>query len=236
MPEGLASFAESCWTGGKERNWTDYAAFEKKLIHHRDTHLKDWNMRWVANAHIPWKVSVSDSNGNTIIDGVETYGGCVDLNKFCNNNGVAPGKERIEAYLTTTIHVEKDTVITAWIGFDSPARSNRKSDGIGEQGKWEFSARIFVEDTEVFPAKPWNEPGKYRYHYNTWHKDPNELPYTNEQFFWTREPAQITLKAGSNTVRLYCPRVFDANVWIAAFVPITVNTDGSISEVKGIKY
>lgn len=236
MPEGLASFAESAWLGGEERSWDDYVTFEKKLIHHRDIHLTDWNMRWVANGHIPWQITVSNSNGNTLINEVETLGGCVDLNKFCNENGVVPGKERIEAYLTTSIYVEKDTVITAWIGFDSPARSNRKSDGIGEQGKWEFSARVFVENTEIFPAKPWNEPGKYRYHYNTWHRDPNELPYTNEQFFWTREPAQIPLKAGSNTIKLHCPRVFDANVWIAAFVPITVNTDGSISEAKGIKY
>lgn len=236
MPEGLLSFAESSWIGGSQRSWTDYIEFEEKLIHHRDVHLKEWPMRWAANGHIPWQITVSDSNGNTIIERTETYGGCVDLNKFCKDNGVTPGKERIEAYLTTNIHVEKDTVITAWIGFDSPARSNRKSDGIGEQGKWEFSARAFVGETEIFPAKPWNEPGKYRYHHNTWHREPNELPYTDEQFFWTREPAQIPLKAGNNTIKLYCPRVFDANVWIAAFVPITVNTNGSISEAKGIKY
>ena len=41
MPEGLASFAESCWTGGSERGWEDYLTFENKLIHHRDIHLKD---------------------------------------------------------------------------------------------------------------------------------------------------------------------------------------------------
>ena len=236
MPEGLLSFAESSWIGGPQRSWTDYIEFEKKLIHHRDVHLKEWPMRWAANGHIPWQITVSDSNENTIIEETGIYGGCVDLNKFCKDNGVTPGKERIEAYLTTNIYVDKDTVITAWIGFDSPARSNRKSDGIGEQGKWEFSARAFVGETEIFPAKPWNEPGKYRYHHNTWNRDPNELPYTDEQFFWTREPAQIPLKAGNNTIKLYCPRVFDANVWIAAFVPITTDSDGSISEAHGIRY
>lgn len=236
MPEGLLSFAESSWTGGAERNWEDYQRFERKLIHHRDTHLKEWPMHWVANGHIPWQVTVSDSNGSTMIKSTETYGGCVDLNKFCKDNGVTPGKERIEAYLTTNIHVDKDTVITAWIGFDSPARSNRNSDGIGEQGKWEFSARVFAGETEIFPTKLWNEPGKYRYHYNTWHREPNELPYTDEQFFWTREPAQIPLKAGNNTIKLYCPRVFDANVWIAAFIPITTTHDGTLSEAQGIRY
>ena len=236
MPEGLLSFAESSWIGGLERCWEDYKEFEKKLIHHRDSHLKDWPMRWAANGHIPWQITVSDSNRNTLIESTEAQGGYIDLNKFCKDNGVTPGKERILAHLTTNIYVERDTVITAWVGFDSPARSNRKSDGIGEQGKWEFSARAFVGENEIFPAKPWNEPGKYRYHHNTWHREPNELPYTDEQFFWTREPAQIPLKAGMNTIKLECPRVFDANVWIAAFVPITTDSDGSISEAHGIRY
>ena len=236
MPEGLLSFAESCWTGGPERSWEDYRNFERKLIRHRDIHLQEWPMRWAANGHIPWQITISGSDGTVLIKNTEAYGGCVDLNMLCKENGITPGKERIEAYLTTTIHVEKDTVITAWIGFDSPARSNRNSDGIGEQGKWEFSAKAFVEETEIFPAKPWNEPGKYRYHYNTWHREPNELPYTDEQFFWTREPAQIPLKSGSNTIKLHCPRVFNANIWIAAFIPVAINSDGSVSEAHGIRY
>ena len=62
------------------------------------------------------------------------------------------------------------------------------------------------------------------------------MPYTDEQFFWTREPAQIPLKAGWNTIRLYCPRVFDAAIWIAAFVPVTQAGDGSVSEATGIRF
>lgn len=236
MPEGLLSFAESSWTGGPERSWEDYIGFERKLIHHRDVHLTEWPMRWVANGHIPWKITVSDNNGDTLIESSERYGGCVDLNKFCKENGISAGNERIEALLTTEIYAEKDTVITAWIGFDSPARSNRQSDGIGEQGRWELSARVFVGDTEIFPAGEWKEPGRYRYHYNTWHKEPNELPYTDEQFFWTRDPAHIPLKAGWNSIRLYCPRVFNANIWIAAFIPVSAETDGFISEAHGLRY
>ena len=136
--------------------------------------------------------------------------------------------------MTTELSVSRDTVITAWVGFDSPARSNRMSDGIGEQGKWDGSARVFAEDTEIFPPKPWNEPGKYRFHFHTWHKEPNEMPYTDEQFFWTREPAQIPLKAGKNTITISCPRVFNAAIWIAAFVPMTQDGNGHVSEATGI--
>lgn len=251
MPEGLLSFSQSSWKGGMGYGWTNpylYPAegteaydaltgFEKKIAVHRDMFLKAWDMRWVANASIPWKVRISPpENSNCLPVEAQAWGGCIDLNELCKVNGVTPGADRIHATLTTEIFVQNDTVITAWTGFDSPARSNRMSDGIGEQGKWEWSAQVFAGDTEIFPPKPWNEPGKYRYHYPTWHKQPNEEPYTDEQFFWTREPARIPLKAGWNTITLECPRVFNAAIWIAAFVPVTQAEDGSVTEATGIRY
>lgn len=250
MPEGLLGFAQGCWGGGKGHGWNDpyllpgpgtqahedLVTFEKKISLHRETFLKDWDMRWVENAHIPWKVSISDKDGNVLSADVEAWGGCIDLNALCKANGITPGTDRLDVNMTTEIYAGKDTTITAWVGFDSPARSNRMSDGIGEQGKWECSARVFSGETEIFPPKPWNEPGKYRFHYPTWHKEPNEMPYTDEQFFWTREPARIPLKAGWNTITLNCPRVFNAAIWIAAFVPVTQTEDGTVSEASGITY
>lgn len=238
MPEGLLSFAESSWKGGNGYADAHEAliAFEEKLSLHREVFLKEWNMRWVANAHIPWKVNVADSEGNDLIKDVPAWGGCIDLNALCRAEGVVPGSDRLMVTMTTEISVKKDTVITAWIGFDSPARSNRMSDGIGKQGKWECSARVFAGETEIFPAMPWNEPESYQFHYPTWHKAPNEMPYTDEQFFWTREPAQIPLKAGKNTITLYCPRVFNAAIWVAAFVPVNQDENGYVSEPSGITY
>lgn len=238
MPEGLLSFAESSWKGGNGYADAHEAliAFEEKLSIHREVFLKEWDMRWVANAHIPWKVNVADSEGNDLIKDVPAWGGCIDLNALCRAEGLIPGSDRLMVTMKTEISVKKDTVITAWIGFDSPARSNRMSDGIGKQGKWECSARVFAGETEIFPAMPWNEPESYQFHYPTWHKAPNEMPYTDEQFFWTREPAQIPLKAGKNTITLYCPRVFNAAIWIAAFVPVNQDENGYVSEPSGITY
>lgn len=300
MPEGLLSFSESSWKGGDGYGWHNpnllppagsYAhdcllQFEEKLTRHRDAFLQAWDVRWVANAHIPWKATLYDADGQTLVSNTEAWGGCIDLNALCKANGVQPGNEPITVELSTEITVERDTLIRAWVGFDSPARSNRMSDGIGQQGHWENNARVFISQegstandlaassgssalnavasaaaiqstiseatagatsgtttststplasscnealstvssaasyTEIFPAKPWNEPGQYRFHYPTWHKAPNEMPYTDEQFFWTREPALIPLKAGTNTITLICPRVFNAPIWIAAFVPL----------------
>ena len=51
-----------------------------------------------------------------------------------------------------------------------------------------------------------------------------------------REPARIPLKAGWNTIRMECPRVFDAYVWMTAFVPVTQSPDGKVREASGIKF
>ena len=269
MPEGLLGFAESGWVGGDRYGcenptlmpqagtlaYDKLVEFERKIAIHRDMFLTDWSVRWVANAHIPWNVQilaqeVNEARGEPkVLVDTKVWGGCVDLSAMCKSMGIINEKwalvddrlTGLEARLTTEIYVERDTVITAWVGFDSPARSNRRSDGIGEQGMWECGARVFVTHEtcpvqEIQPAQPWNEPGKYRYHHNTWHREPNELPYTDEQFFWMREPASVPLKAGWNTIEICVPRIELARTWIAAFVPLTVDLNGRVSEPSGITF
>ena len=140
----------------------------------------------------------------------------------------------MDAWAETTLYAERDTVISVMIGFDVPARSNRKSPGIGHQGYWEMDGRVFVNGEEIFP-EPWNEPGKYTYYYDTWGSAPAEIPYTDEQFCWMRAPKKIALKAGKNTVRLYCPILLDTN-WVTTFIPVTVDSKGHLSEVRGIRF
>ncbi|MBQ5875714.1 MAG: hypothetical protein IIW60_07575, partial [Alistipes sp.] len=63
------------------------------------------------------------------------WGGVIDLHAICKVNGVTPNAE-MEAWLKTEIYVPRDTVITAMVGFESPSRANRISNGIGKQGRW----------------------------------------------------------------------------------------------------
>ena len=251
MPEGMLGFARSSWCGCKGFDGSDtylfpapgteaYEAlteFEESMAYHRDNFLDGWNMRWVANAAIPWEASITCGDSLT---SAKAWGGCVDLNALCARYEI-PADRPAEVILSTEIFAERDTVITAWVGFDSPSRSTRMSDGIGEQGLWENGGRVHVfhsdgTSEEVFPAKPWDEPGAYRYHRHTWHQAPNELPYTDEQFFWMREPAQVPLKAGWNKVQLTCPHRFKASNRQAAFIPLTLRPDGSVSEPTGIHF
>ena len=252
MPNGMIAFAESFWSGGKRLSLSDevlvpdpgttfYNAlleFEQKLMYHRDHFLYDWDMRWVANASIPWLVTLPQARGTDMdeMDWKPVRGGVIDMFALCRKYNVAL-QPTMDAWMTTEIHVEKDTVISAWVGFETPNRSDRMSDGIGYQGYWESQGRLFVNDQEIYPPKPWKEPGKYRYYDHTFARAPEEYPYTNEQFCWMREPAQVPLKAGWNKIKLYCPRVFpNVNSWIVTFIPISVDSHGHVSEATGLYF
>ena len=251
MPEGMLAFAERFWVGGKGYGLEsedlipspdsdahkDLVEFEQRLSYHRDNLLKDYDIRWVANASLPWQVTIPATKGTPIeqMKWTKAWGGAIDLHAICKVNGVKIETE-MEAWLKTEIYATRDTVITAMVGFESPSRANRISNGIGKKGLWEADGRLIVNGIDIYPSKEWNEPGKYNYHYNTWHKPENEEPYTDEQLFWTREPAYIPLKAGWNTIMLYAPRLFNINNWVAAFIPVEVDKDGRLHEVEGIKF
>ena len=251
MPEGLLAFAERFWVGGEgydlqnedlipaphSNGHKDLIEFEKRLAYHRDNMLTDYNVRWVANAALPWQVTIPAPKGTPVqqMQWTKAWGGVIDLHAICKVNGVTPNAE-MEAWLKTEIYVPRDTVITAMVGFESPSRANRISNGIGKQGRWEANGRLVVNGIDIHPAKEWNEPEKYHYRYNTWHKPENEEPYTDEQLFWMREPALVPLKAGWNTVMLYAPRLFAINNWVAAFIPVYIDDKGRLHEVEGLKF
>lgn len=250
MPEGAAAFAERFWVGGEgygleiedlipspeSKAHKDLVDFEKRLIYHRDNFLADYDTRWVANASQPWRVTIPAVKGTPMsqMKWTKAWGGVIDLHALATANKVEL-KPQMEAWLETEIYVERDTVITAMVGFESPARSNRISDGIGKQGRWEAEGQLFVNGIEIFPSFDWQEPEKYRYHFNTWGHPGGEIPYTDEQLFWTRTPSRIPLKSGWNKIRLHSSRLFNINNWVAAFIPVSIDQNGKLSEAKGIR-
>ena len=250
MPEGAAAFAERFWVGGEgygleiedlipspeSKAHKDLVDFEKRLIYHRDKFLADYDTRWVANASQPWRVTIPAVKGTPMsqMKWTKVWGGVIDLHALAAANKVEL-KPQMEAWLETEIYVERDTVITAMVGFESPARSNRISDGIGKQGRWEAEGQLFVNGIEIFPSFDWHEPEKYRYHFNTWGHPGGEIPYTDEQLFWTRTPSRIPLKSGWNKIRLHSSRLFNINNWVAAFIPVSIDQNGKLSEAKGLR-
>lgn len=249
-PAAVASFAEGIWQGGKNMPINDtslmpakgspydlrIADWERRFSYHRDHFLTDWDTRWVANSQMTWRVALPERRGADPdkMTWVEARGGCLNMGAIARKNNVKLTNS-MDAWAETKLYAERDTVIRAIVGFDSACRSNRISSGIGEQGYWEADGRLFVGDVEVFPPVPWKEPGKYNYPHNAWSDPYSEMPYTLEQLFWMREPAYLPLKAGWNTIRLYCPRLLNWRDWYVTFLPVTLSPDGRLSEAQGIR-
>lgn len=213
MINGMMVYAERFWNGG-EGSWDELSEFEDKMSYHKSHIVKNHDVRWHPNATTSWKIKI---DGN---DTLYTRGGAVDVNDLCTENSITVG-DTVSAWAFTNINSECDTTIKVWVGFEAAARSNRISGGIGPQGKWENQGRLFVNDEEYFPAQKWNEPEKYKFHFNTWHKPEEELPYTDEQFYWMREPLSIDLKQGDNEIKLYIPKTFRGQRWSFGFLKVT---------------
>lgn len=213
MINGMMVYAERFWNGG-EGSWDELSEFEDKMSYHKSHIVKNHDVRWHPNATTSWKIKI---DGN---DTLYARGGAVDVNDLCTENSITVG-DTVSAWAFTNINSECDTTIKVWVGFEAPARSNRISGGIGPQGKWENQGRLFVNDEEYFPTQKWNEPEKYEFHFNTWHKPEEELPYTDEQFYWMREPLSIDLKQGDNEIKLYIPKTFRGQRWSFGFLKVT---------------
>jgi len=212
MINGMMVYAERFWNGG-EGSWEELAEFEDKMSYHKDNIVNNHDVRWHPNATTSWKIKI---DGN---DTLYARGGAVDVNDLCTENSITVG-DTVSAWAFTDIYSESDTAIKVWVGFEAAARSNRISGGIGPQGKWENQGRLFVNDKEYFPSQEWNEPEKYAFHFNTWHKPEEEIPYTDEQFYWMREPVTINLKKGNNEVKLFIPKTFKGQRWSFAFLEV----------------
>lgn len=251
MVSGVLAFAERLWNDPKTELLANPAILpapetepsqslqrlEQKMQYHRDNLLKEWDMRWVSSCTQPWKVTLPIPRGThpDQTPTISTWGGAVDLDVLYASYKVKR-RAAMDAWATTEIHCNRDTTITAWVGFEAAARSSRLSGGIGYQGYWENDGRILVGNAEIFPPKKWNEPGTYRLPYESWGHPEEELPYTDEQFYWMRAPAQVPLKAGWNTITLYCPLTFPDQPWSFAFVPVTVDKEGHVREATGISF
>ena len=210
MINGMMTFSERFWNGG-EGTYDELVAFEDKMVCHKENMLQNHDVRWNPNILTFWNITIADTIN------LVARGGAIDVDDLCRDNNINIG-ETVSAWAATEIYSDEDKTMKAWVGFEAAARSNRISGGIGPQGKWENEGRLLVNGEEYFPSQIWNEAEKYKFHYHTWHRPEEELPYTDEQFYWMREPVEINLKKGVNKIELYIPKTFKGQRWSFGFL------------------
>jgi len=247
---GLLPYAESFWKGSAvsfsgdpnilpspESTEGEYIEkFEKSMIYHRDNNLKNEKMYWVASSTIPWQLSlpVKTDNDSNKSEWIKAWGGTIEMDAICRKYNIKP-EQGLFSMAKTRIYVNNDTCIQAWIGFEAPARSDRISGGIGPEGKWENEGELIVNGISINAPKR-NEPGKYAYHYHTWGKPEEMLPYTDEQLYWMRPPLNIKLNKGWNDIEIKTVKSFPDQRWSFSFIPVSIDNEGQIREAEGIEF
>lgn len=226
-----------------------FREFEDRLAVHRDRFFAGRPFPFVKSARIPWRVigpfarqadqpgdfafppeeKIQDSyaSGTQTLTWREFRGGTVTLGSNRKDPSVFPERVIGTAYALTYIHTNAARTIHAWVGFETPERSTRKCGGIPAVGQWDaFGGTILVNDTPL-PAPHWRQPGQNRYLKHTYQDPSNEDPYTDEEFYWTRGPAEIPLHAGWNKVLLRVPCGYLLQNWSYSFAPVKYDSVGA---------
>ncbi len=240
----LLAFAERYWNGGKIEDiaaaenspeintpaWFALHDFERRTVKHRSGFLKEEAFPWYANSDICWNISEYADT----LKWHKCFGGSVDLETFLSS-GKLPKKDTATVYATTNIFSDRAQMVPCWIGFEAPHRSNRRSAGIPEQGKWDGNGgNIWINGKAVTPPV-WEAPGKYRFLFATWSRPEAEIPFTDEEFYWCRKPVEISLNKGWNKVLIKVPKSFPDQNWTFTFVPLE-KAGGKYTEAKNLRF
>lgn len=121
----------------------------------------------------------------------------------------------------TKFYAEKAGTLYAMVGFDAPSRSTRRCSGVPGAGEWsQCETRIWLNGKEMENPQTYRLAGARRYERHTWHTPDNEIPFEDEEFWWTREPVAFPLQAGENTILIEQPYVGKFQSWGISFIPV----------------
>ncbi len=247
---GAITYSEAVWCGRPQYNGkymselpaanTDagkyFQEFETRLCKHRDRFFWNEPFPYVQFSNIKWQVTKPFMrNKEQSIDADFPIGNHQEK-KWIATGAVLrfdaiidPAMQSAQAnetiYISTKLFSTEAKTIHAWIGFETAVRSNRRSAGIPLAGKWDANGgTIWVNDKEL-PAPQWENPGGNRYLNPTWETPANEIPYTNEEFYWTRKPGLMLLKKGWNTIIMRVPRTYKDQAWMSVFAPVKMDAN-----------
>jgi hypothetical protein len=217
--------------------------FEMRLASHRDRYFTGESFPYVRFGNIEWELKgpyyrnsqqkpetafLPERNdaGTDTMKVRKIAGGVVRLEGWLDRSIIANGKANETVYLKTNIRSSEAKTIHVMTGFEAAVRSNRRSAGIPANGQWDANGgAIFVNGREL-TGPQWQHPEGYRYLKPTWETPANEIPFTDEEFYWSRPPAAIKLKKGWNTILVRVPRTYLDQAWMFAFVPVRMNAAG----------
>ena len=228
----LLAVAERTWDGGGTeyfdklgvkmaapgtQDYREFADFERRLLAHKATTLKNLNIPFVKHSNIEWLVTDPMPNGgdlakafapetegiraayhvgDSVVGTRAAYGGGVYLRHVWGN--LIPAllenpEPNHTVYAMTRVY--SPTAQTVGLQFETQNYSRSESDLPPPAGKWDYrESRLWLNGNEILPPA-WE---------GTHTKRDNETPLTNENFS-ARPLLQVPLRKGWNDVMIKLP-------------------------------
>lgn len=246
----LLPFSESLWLGRSEEGkrfmntmplkgtqaWNYLHEFENRMADHRQLYFADAPFPWIRQTAVQWKIAGpfphekdtpwDQSFAPEREPEAASYQAGDKSISWTSIGGSTPNMPYWHCPVVSTMYLktyfisDSDRTVHLRIGFDTPARSHRRSSGIPPQGKWDSNGgTVWINGQEVAPPK-WNAPGTQRYTYKTWHKPPQEIPFADEEFYWAIDPVTAELKKGKNLILIRVPYTHKFQSLKATCVPV----------------
>lgn len=118
----------------------------------------------------------------------------------------------------TTLHAAQAGKQKFMVGFDAPARSNRRWTGVPHKGEWsQTGTRIWLNGTELKNPRHYKLAGQHKHPGNAWNFD---HPLDREEIWWVQEPIEIELRAGLNTFIIEQPYAGEHHSWGISLIPV----------------
>lgn len=248
MWPGMMAMAERSWKGGAadgdhlplEMAAPDteasraYALFEKRMQRLRTALFADEAFPVWPESGIKWTVVEPVKTADAAKLREKVLAGKLDALKtrkaYCANlyfrtrpdtgylgmfTGTKPGHT---VWAITTIKAQKSGPQKFMLGFDAPARSNRRYTGVPKNGEWSgCGTRIWLNGKEISNPRTYSLAGKNNHPGNAWNFD---HPLSPEEIWWVQEPVEIDLKQGKNTFIIEQPYVGEHQSWGVSLIPV----------------
>lgn len=261
---GRPGFVKAYMSVLPEKNtlaWQHFNEFEKRLAVHRDRFFKTTPFPFAAFSNVTMSLigpfirtpdqapdaafapeytgngstKIPAHTGNVPAKTIPLTGGVQMMDELITRYHL-PDSTDETFYISTELYSESAKEIHAWIGFETAARSTRLSAGIPAAGKWDANGGNVWVNHQPLPAPQWLQPGANRYLTHTWERPGNEIPFTDEEFFWSRPPATIPLQKGWNKILIRVPRSYKEQNWQCAFVPVKAGPNGRWVEDMSLRF
>ncbi len=259
---GMLTYSETSWKGQPKDPGENYLAklplpenplykefqeFEERLIIHRDRYFQDKPFPYVKQSQICWKIIGPFNNQNDVnkifpvedsirldypVDGRNYtwtgpyYGGTIHIRHFFGFPSWFSEKKGT-VYAATQIWSPKDQEVGCWIGFQDWSRSGGRRGGpFPIKGQWHTTNPKVWINGEIIKPPVWKNPGLP--------EKTEEIPFSDENYFF-RQPTNITLKKGWNTVLLKVPQGENSWKWMFTFVPVRMENN-QVKEIEGLRF